>query len=590
MYSKVRKQLSFIVLVLVIFACSWALLRPDFFRFHDFTQGARIVEMSNALKDGHFPVIWSTNLGYGYGMPLFEFYAPLPYYVGSIFYLLGVSLIGSVKLLIFITSFFTAIGGYLLGRKLFGTMGGLVTSAAITLAPYRAVNLFVRGAISEAWGILFLPFILLGIIKVVKNEKHAWILLVGSIFGLLTSHNLTALIFLPLSVIFGFGYIVLQLQSNIKIKKNFKSIVLKLAGFYFFAVVLSSFYTLPALMEKNYTRLESAIVAEYFDYKLHFVGIKQFFIENWGYGGSTYGPMDGISFYLGFGQLIGLFFSGYIVLRTILKAIAKREKTKFDQNIILYSLILTLFGISLLMATNKSLLIWNTISALEYLQFPWRYLSASIIFLGLSIGALVTLLPNKIFKIGYGVVIIVILLVGNSKYFAPENFTSNLGEYYYSDSNKLRAQMSDTLPDYIPIQIKQEIIRPVAKVGQVLYCQVLENCEETLSGSFEIIVNKVHTKTIKTHFEIEETLIFSISDFPGWSAYMSGRGENAREIHPVVVTQSELGFVQVLVPTGEITVVLKFEPTPIRKIANSISIFGLVILLGTFFWYHKRND
>ena len=87
-----------------------------------------------------------------YGMPLFEFYAPLPYYVGSFFYLLGFSHINSVKAIILITSIFTAIGAYLLGRKLFGTTGGLLVSAAVTLAPYRAVNLFVRGAISEAMG------------------------------------------------------------------------------------------------------------------------------------------------------------------------------------------------------------------------------------------------------------------------------------------------------------------------------------------------------------------------------------------------------------------------------------------------------
>lgn len=582
MNSQIRKYISTFVLITIVLASSWVLLRPDFFRFHDFTQGARIVEMSTALKDGHFPVIWSENLGYGYGMPLFEFYAPLPYYVGSLFYLLGMSLVGSVKVLIFLSSFITAIGGYLLGRKLFGTMGGLVTSAAITLAPYRAVNLFVRGAISEAWGIMALPFILLGIIKVVKNEKNGWLILVISIAVLLLSHNLTALIFLPLSVLFGAGYVLIKRKENKKIQQQFWHIVLRLAGCYLLAVVLSTFYTLPALVEKDFTRLEATIVTEYFDYNLHFVGIKQFFVENWGFGGSTYGPEDGISFYLGFGQLAGVFFSVYLFLRSLIHTFRKNKKITFEKHMLLYLLVLVLLGISLLMTTNKSLFVWNSISALEFLQFPWRYLSAASIFLGLSVGALGTLLPNKIFKIGYGVVLIVTILIGNTKYFAPEEFTSDLGEYYYSDSNKLRTQMSTTLPDYIPIQIEQDVINPVALEGQVLYCQVLRNCEESLRGSFEVIENLVHKKIIKTHFEAEQVVVFSIADFPGWNAYISGSFETNE--------QSDDGFIQVLVPAGENIVTIQLESTPIRRTANLISIFGLVILLATFFWYHKRND
>jgi len=578
MFAKLQKYSSILVILVIVLASSWSLFSKDFFIFHDFTQGARIVEMTQAIQDGHLPPIWSSNLGYGYGMPLFEFYAPLPYFLGSLSYMLGISLIGSVKLLMFISTLFTAIGAYLLGKKLFGNTGGLLVSAALTMAPYRAVNLFVRGAISEAWGIMALPFILLGIIKTIKNEKNGWLLLTVSILVLLLSHNLTALVFLPLSVVFGAGYLFLEASNNKKVKRQFLLIVLKLASFYALAVLLSSYYTIPALLEKDFTRLESTILAEYFDYRLHFVGLKQFLQQNWGYGGSTYGPEDGISFYLGLGQILGLFLSGYLLVKKLIKNFVNKVKPSFDKNNLFYLLLVFLFSVSLFMTTNKSLLIWEYIPTLSFLQFPWRYLSATAIFLSLVVGSLTLLFPVKPFKYGYSAILIFILVVMNAGYFRPQEFTSNLDDHYYSDVNKLRYQMSNTLPDYIPIQIKEKTIEPVSLEGDVLFCQVLDDC----TGNFSVITNKVHKKVIKTGFTTNRDVIFTVSDFPGWTTKIDSK--------IVETLRSDQGFIKVIVPAGEHVVEVKLENTDIRKIANLLSSFGLLILSTTFFWYYKRND
>jgi len=578
MFAKLQKYSSILVILVIVLASSWSLFSKDFFIFHDFTQGARIVEMTQAIQDGHLPPIWSSNLGYGYGMPLFEFYAPLPYYLGSLSYMLGISLIGSVKLLMFISTLFTAIGAYLLGKKLFGNTGGLLVSAALTMAPYRAVNLFVRGAISEAWGIMALPFILLGIIKTIKNEKNGWLLLTVSILVLLLSHNLTALVFLPLSVVFGAGYLFLEASNNKKVKRQFLLIVLKLASFYALAVLLSSYYTIPALLEKDFTRLESTILAEYFDYRLHFVGLKQFLQQNWGYGGSTYGPEDGISFYLGLGQILGLFLSGYLLVKKLIKNFVNKVKPSFDKNNLFYLLLVFLFSVSLFMTTNKSLLIWEYIPTLSFLQFPWRYLSATAIFLSLVVGSLTLLFPVKPFKYGYSAILIFILVVMNAGYFRPQEFTSNLDDHYYSDVNKLRYQMSNTLPDYIPIQIKEKTIEPVSLEGDVLFCQVLDDC----TGNFSVITNKVHKKVIKTGFTTNRDVIFTVSDFPGWTTKIDSK--------IVETLRSDQGFIKVIVPAGEHVVEVKLENTDIRRIANLLSSFGLLILSTTFFWYYKRND
>ena len=84
---------------MVFLASSWALFQPELFYVHDFLHAARIAEMARGLSDLHIPVRWSQNFGYGYGMPLFQFYAPLPYFFGALLYLGGFSIIIAVKAL-----------------------------------------------------------------------------------------------------------------------------------------------------------------------------------------------------------------------------------------------------------------------------------------------------------------------------------------------------------------------------------------------------------------------------------------------------------------------------------------------------------
>ena len=404
-----------------------------------------------------------------------------------------------------------------------------------------------------------------------------WVILVTAITVLLLSHNLTALVFLPFSVLFGAGYIFIEARSSKRIKQSLVRIVFQLAGLYVLAVILSSFYTLPALLEKDFTRLEATILSGYFDYNIHFVGLRQFFIENWGYGGSTYGPQDGISFYLGFGQLLGLFLSLYVLLREMYRKFRRKAKISFTNKQYLYLVITALFGLSALLTTSKLAFIWNAVQFLEFLQFPWRYLSAVIIFLGLAVGSLVIILPNKLFRYAYTLVLISVLLVVNARYFAPNEFTADVSEYYYEDVNKLRYQMSNTLPDYIPAQITQNTIEPVALEGQVLYCQALNNCE----NNFGIIEDAVHQKSVRIFLEEDQDLIFTVANYPGWTATLDGTA--------VEIVDSEDGFIQVTVPAGEHVVSVELKNTQVRSLANLITILGLVIFLATFFWYYKKQ-
>ncbi|MFH2118621.1 MAG: hypothetical protein ABII10_02715, partial [Candidatus Paceibacterota bacterium] len=63
--KKLKAWLPLYFLILIFLASSWSLFSPKFFRIHDYTHAGRIAEMARALSDGHFPVRWTQNFGFG---------------------------------------------------------------------------------------------------------------------------------------------------------------------------------------------------------------------------------------------------------------------------------------------------------------------------------------------------------------------------------------------------------------------------------------------------------------------------------------------------------------------------------------------
>jgi hypothetical protein len=364
--NRLQKCLIQIALILVLLASSWSLLHPQFFRTHDYVHGVRIAQMNQALTQGHFPVRWSADLGFGMGMPLFEFYGPLPYYVGTLFYWLGFGLVGSTKLLYLIANLGTLLGAYFLGKKLFGNRwAGVLIAAALTLAPYRAVNLFIRGALGEAWGIMAMPWILYGLTTYIKEFfaakkptlkfSKSWLILVVSVLALILSHNLSTLMFIPFAVLFGAGLIWLESKHQpwqVKFWQQTWQLILGLGLGFTLAGGLGSFYLLPAFFEKEFTQLDT-ILSGYFHYSNHFLYIRQFFKPNWGFGGSGWGPNDDISFFLGYGQLLGLLVGVVTAGIVTLKNLKTKKLTHFKE-LLWGGFLLILMGGGLLLTLLKN--------------------------------------------------------------------------------------------------------------------------------------------------------------------------------------------------------------------------------------------
>lgn len=558
------------VLLCIVVAASWALfISSELFRVHDYIHAARTVEMLRGLQDGQFPVRWSQHFGYGYGMPLFLFYAPLPYYFSAVLYWFGLSIEWSVKSLFLVAHIGSIVGAYLLAKRMFGRIGGMLSAAAFGLAPYRALNLYVRGAVAESWGMMVMPWVMLGIVDVVEGRRHGWKILLVSSIVLILSHNLTSLLFFPLAAVFGLLYLIwwasrrrhvgvtresLQVTALRRICIAFTTMMA--------AAATTAWYTVPALLEKGQTQIDS-ILGGYFSYHQHFLYIRQFWDATWGYGGSVWGLEDDISFFLGWGQWIGLILLvilGIWQARRGLKRLWLRFGPLFAAGVLSVT--------ALFMSILKSKSLWDVLPLIDFIQFPWRFLSVAVLGIALLVAGITTLVP-KIPRILLAWMLLPVLLV-NAIYFQPERFLDDSDSLYYTDSERIAREMSGILPDYLPQQIDPEI-EP--------------NLEAITSSHSEVAVLEDSSTQVLATISTEEQdmVVFGTADFPGWKAYIDG------ELVEHGVTEN--GLIQIEVPSGVHQVGLRFERTQVRLIADLISITSIAavaVVWSVGLWKQRR--
>ena len=234
---------NLVAVIIVLFfsiVVSLPLLKSGLFLIHDDQHVARLYLFDQAFKSGQFPVRWVNGLGFNFGYPLFNFYPPFVYILGEIFHLSGFGFIDSVKIVFFLSILLSGISMFLFVKELWGKFPALVSSLFYLFAPYRAIDVYVRGALAESFSFVWLPLILWSFYRTYKTNKTLYIYLSAIFLALLMiTHNL---IFLPFMLILPFYLLFLLLRSNAKklfLVSCFLSVVISL--------FLSAFFFIPPL-------------------------------------------------------------------------------------------------------------------------------------------------------------------------------------------------------------------------------------------------------------------------------------------------------------------------------------------------------
>ncbi len=562
-------KFSDILLIISICILSFWTVKPlfaaGFFPIHDSTQVARVYEMGKALKDGVFPVRIVSDLGFGYGYPLFNFYAPLAYYLAGLFTIFGVAALSATKATMIIAVLFSAVTMYLFAKVFFGRYPAVLASILYVYATYHAVDIYVRGDLAEYMAYAFIPLAFYGLWQAYVTKKWKYMLIGALGFGgLIVAHNLTAFMVSP------FLLIAAIILSVISYKKNPKSAFVPLATL-FFGIILASFYWIPVFAEMRYTNVHSQIGGGA-AFGKNFVCFQQFWYSQWGYGGSVAGCNDGMSFMIG---KLHIFFAllGFLTLFFLRKRFLQQSIALLFASV---SLVVCLF-----LSTSASYIFWKIIPGSAFIQYPWRFLELVSFFASfLGAGFLFTLgeiMQKQTKRVRlYALPIITIIciiavVILQSKFFVPQKYL-NVSSRDFTNPKAL-FEASKISNEYMP----PHFVLPVIEKAYVTNPLAISS----FRGKSDLLVNKSQIKAAKIFVLRLEPFVFPLAYFPGWHMYLDGK-----ESQFVPTTRGLL----VNIPIGYHTVVLQYHQTFIEVLANFLSVTGvIVLLLGIIFSERKHS-
>ncbi len=492
------------------------------------------------LAQKQFPILWVDTWG-NYGHPLGLISYQVTSYLGGLLQFVLGSPTLTYNTLFWLATFASGTLMYLWLRQHVGDKAAILGEIIFLFTPYHLQNIYVRGALPEYVGSVFILLILLGLSLVLRQGKIWGHLCVSLGVAFLA---LTNLMMLVTGLVLSGLYVLFLIWTQ---RITFKTLVfVGVSGF--LGVLLASYYLFPLMYE-----------LKYFQYGLtqdklragEFLSVSALLSSFAPYFGASHPGPPGVSLRLG---LIEAFTLVVGIVGLIL------EKIKQHKNISVWvMIILGLILLTLPISTS----LYEHVSLFNNLQYPWRFLSVICIAISFLAALLFEEQGNQ--KLFYVAVIAVFLLsiptaYGKNYLITPPN------EYRFTMTNLHTKNMAPIWAgesaEYLPHPEKIAIIEGTGTVSNV-----------KLSNSFrEFDLNA------KTPVRLIDYTFF----FPGWKVYVDSQETNI-EFQDI----NYRGVITYKVPQGKHHVIVKFIETRDRKLGWVLS-GGAIVLLSAWFCFLFR--
>lgn len=347
---------------------------------------ARIANFYQSLSEGNPIPRWAGNLNWGYGHPILMFLYPLPSYIASLFHFIGFSFVDSTKIVFIVAFIASTLAMYFWMRSAFGTIPGILGAFLYGFAPYRFVDMYIRGAIGEHVAFIFPPLICFFLFKIAQEGNKSFYGIGLSVVsaGLILAHNAVSIMFFPIIAFYVLYLFVFESKRSL-------SFIFSVFCYLALGFGLSAFFWVPAYLEGKYTLRDIVTKKEALE---RFVPLTKFIFSPW-----VYGQGNETTKFIGATQWVGIIGSIFLISRV----------KKFKEKISIMSLLI-MFILYIFMMTSLSSIVWEKIMILQKFQFPWRFQCATV-FINAVLASLVLTKFITVQKKGRQISLLVLLCV-----------------------------------------------------------------------------------------------------------------------------------------------------------------------------------
>ncbi|MBI2954353.1 MAG: glycosyltransferase family 39 protein [Chloroflexi bacterium] len=569
-----RGRFQLLLVALLASFSTMPLFQPYFFASSDgLFHLYRLMEYDAVIRDGVLYSRWAPDFFFGYGLPLFNYYAPLTYYLGEIFRLFGAGFIDSFKLLVWVAMVLSGVGAYLYARGYLSPTVSLLAAVVYMYVPYHIVNLYYRGDIAEYVAYTWFPFILWSLRKAAQTHQPADIALAGFFYALLIlTHNLSAFIFSGFLIVYC-GALLFQRFSYQRslgeqgARRGILVALLSMAASAILGAMLSAFFWLPALSEKSLVDFD--VLLFHYDFHEHFPNLDQLLSTSLLHRyGVVFQSAEVFGYKLGALQALFLLLGAIALIwrwRHLRPALRVEGMTS-----------LAVAAISFLFIFPISLWVWDAIPMLGLTQFPWRFLAFVALPSALLSGLIVEALPVRPRRVAAGA-LIVLAIVSSTANLSP--IMSNVSEEDISPTGSIQFELTygaigtSAAAEYIPKWVKHRpSTSPVAMATILNEKNNPPLAHETPGLEATVVERKANHALYRLSSVAGSTIVLNTLYFPGWQALLDG-------VRVDLGIDEPSGLIKLSIPAGEHTLRIEFVETRLRLLADGISALGLAAAL-----------
>jgi len=521
-----KNLLVFLIIVIFSIPSVVSLFNKGFFQSDDGEwMVIRFSSFYQSFVDGQFPVRFLSRLNHEYGYPVANFLYPGFMYLGVPIHILGFGFVDTIKIIFGASMVGSAIFCYLWLSRFFDKLSSLVGALFYLYIPYHLFDLYKRGSVGEVLALAVLPFILWQI------ERKSFFWSSTGIAILILSHNTLAVLFLPIIIIYKL--------IDLLLKKNKKYIILNTLYLILISLGISAFFWIPAFFELQYTVFSQTQVSN----------VNSYFAST---------DLIGFSTILILLLTVAFFFSSII----------KINKHRLTALLFIVSLMSVFFSSPL------SAPFWK-ILPVGFIQFPFRFLSLTIVCVAFLAACIVSASPPKL-KMPIVILSLIILAISARPFISPSEFFDK-GEGFYSTNMDTTTVKNEYMPKWVKekpterFKEKVEVAEGVGSVNNLVY--------NSKKITFDVLAEEKMKVRVNTIY------------YPGWNALVlpsschpdpSADGEGSLDCEGkelAIDYQNDKGVIELMVPKGEGRVELKFSETPVRLLADVISVVSVLFLV-----------
>lgn len=522
-------------LLFAVLVASAPALRGPFWGHDIEAHVVRVAQWARGWADGVLYPRFFPDVYWGFGGPTMLYNAPAPYAVGALAMALGLSATDACRALAVGAFALGAAGAFLLARATLSVEAAALVAIAYTLVPYRLVDAWVRGALSELIATAILPLLFLAARRAAAR-RPAWPGLAFAVAALLLCHPPSALFCLPAAAAYG-----------LLMAPDRRAAAAGLGLGLGFGLAAAAGYWLPALADHGATHYAASLVAgSPYHFAGHFVQPGQFVSTRWGFGLSQAGGDDGMSFQVGLVHLAGLALGAWVAWRQ--RGGARREAAFWLASSLA----------SLLLMVEASRPLWELAAPLQRVQFPWRLLTlvalAASLLLGVGLEAL-TGVSARLRRLGL-VALALVSLVAYARYAVALPPPPGVDLDAQATPAALQRWIgADSI--WMP-----RVLRGAPPPGPRV--RLLEG-----QARARLVSDRTHQLVLRVEGATASVWWARIAAFPGWTLTVDGVAA------PLAIDPATGGLVAA-VPAGEHDVALQFRATPLRHGAEWLSLLAML--------------